>query len=291
MHATALSSWPLILISAALLVLLRISTGRTDLSENFTANKNPFPNENISRTLLYSGGTIIILFISVPLISMIVESFSVSGLGDIILSSSDQFIYTFIISGITAALIVAFASLYSYIKFYNHKNRLPVILFIIPFILPSSILGLSLISFYNRGILRNIYTSPVMPVAGLFARFLILAILYFSIRFSRIDKNLGDNLKINYSFLKGYFGVILPLLKTDVFICFLLIFSLSVSEYGIVHLITPPGYQMLTIKIYNYLHYGSSEVVFALNLVVLLIVLLTAIGVASLNYIQRKKES
>jgi iron(III) transport system permease protein len=55
-----------------------------------------------------------------------------------------------------------------------------------------------------------------------------------------------------------------------------MIFALSMGEYGIVLLITPPGYQMLTIKIYNYLHYGSSDVVFALNLFVFLLVVAVA---------------
>ncbi len=288
MYATALSSWPLIVISAILLVLIALKTRKTDLSENFAQNENPFSDESVMGIVSLTGGILLFLFAAIPLISMIVESFTVVDLGQIIVSSSEQFIYTFVISGITAGLVVFIASIYSYLKFYNHKNKLPVILFVIPFVLPSSILGLSIISFFNRGILRSLYTSPFMPVAGLFARFFVLAILYFSIRFIRIDKSLSDTLKLNHSFTGGYFRVVLPLLKTDMVTCFLLIFSLSVSEYGIVHLITPPGYQMLTIKIYNYLHYGSSEVVFALNLAVLIIVLLSASVVALLFRTRRK---
>ncbi len=39
-------------------------------------------------------------------------------------------------------------------------------------------------------------------------------------------------------------------------------------------LVNPSGLQTLTIKIYNYLHYGASEVVAALNLFVLFFMLL-----------------
>jgi len=288
MYSTALSSWPLLVISAILLWLIALRTKKTDLSENFFENKNLFRGESIMGIFSLSGGVLLFLFVSIPLISMIAESFAVVDLGKIILSSSEQFIYTFTISGITSGLVVFVASFYSYLKFYNLKNKLPVVLFVIPFILPSSILGLSFISFFNQGILSSFYTSPLMPVAGLFARFFILAVLYFSIRFIRIDKSLSDILKLNYSFAGGYFKVVLPLLKTDFITCFLLIFSLCVSEYGIVHLITPPGYQMLTIKIYNYLHYGSSDVVFALNLAVVITLLIAASLVAVLFRPRRK---
>ena len=51
---------------------------------------------------------------------------------------------------------------------------------------------------------------------------------------------------------------ILPQVLPSVLVSFLLIFALSAGELGTTLLICPPGQATLTLKIYNYLHYGAS---------------------------------
>jgi iron(III) transport system permease protein len=137
-----------------------------------------------------------------------------------------------------------------------------------------------MIAFWNQGVMSGLYQSASMPVIGLSTRFSIIAILYLTLRFKRLDRELADSMKMSHSFFQGFHGVILPMMRRDILACVLMIFALSMGEYGIVLLITPPGYQMLTIKIYNYLHYGSSDVVFALNLFMLLMILAAAAAMA-----------
>jgi len=89
-----------------------------------------------------------------------------------------------------------------------------------------------------------------------------------SFRFDRIDRDLSDSARLEVSAAERFFKVILPLTIKDVSACMLLIFALAMGEYAIVILITPPGFQMITVKIYNYIHYGASEIVFALNMTI-----------------------
>lgn len=276
-YAIAFTALPLIGLAAGLMILISFLTKDRGIKENFTHSFNPFTGVPFIRRTAGAGGVILFVFAGVPVIAMVTESFRAAGFLGIIRDSAGQIAYSFIISILTAFLAVIPATLYAYIRNRSGRGRFVTFLLAFPFLIPSAILGLSLIAAWNSGILSAIYTSAVMPAVGLAARFGILAVLYMSFRFERIDKDLTDAVRLDYSAAAGFFRVVLPMIRQDVLACMLMIFALSMGEYGIVLLITPPGYQMVTIKIYNYIHYGASEIVFALNLTIFLSILMTGL--------------
>jgi iron(III) transport system permease protein len=279
-YAIAITSLPLIFLSLMLLFLIVSITKKTDLSENFSSNTCPFSKQSMTRRIILTGGLVLFAYVGVPVLSMFFESFTAEGFWRILSESVSQIGYSFLIGFITAVITVFFSSVYTYrIHCTPGKKSKLLLLIAAPFMIPSAILGLAMIAFWNNPFLSMVYMSPFMPAVGLFARYLILPVIYFSLRFKRLDSNLSDELRLNVPFVKGMTRVIFPMVKREIAAFILLVFALSISEYGIVHLVTPPGYQMLTIKIYNYLHYGASEVVYALNLTVFLTILLTGFGI------------
>ncbi|MHB8963146.1 MAG: ABC transporter permease [Saccharofermentanales bacterium] len=276
-YAIAFTALPLIGLAAGLMLLISFLTKDRGLAENFTRSFNPFTGVPSIRRAAGAGGLILFVFASVPVIAMAAESFHAAGFFRILKDSAGQIAYSFFISVMTAFLAVIPATLYAYVRSRSGGRRVVVFLLAFPFLIPSAILGLSLIAVWNNGILSAVYTSAVMPAVGLAARFGILAILYMSYRFERIDRDLTDAVRMDYSASTGFFRVVLPMIRQDVLACLLMVFALSMGEYGIVLLLTPPGYQMVTIKIYNYIHYGASEIVFALNLTIFLSILLAGL--------------
>ncbi len=289
LYSIALSSIPLILLSALLLVFFGMTLRRMELTSDPILNSNPFKNEGFIKKAAAAGIIVLLLFALVPLGSMVIESFFAKDFFQILYGSGKEIAYSFLTSACAAVLAVVPATLL--VSFWYRAKRKSLLLFILsfPFLIPSAILGLALIAFWNQGGLSAIYQSPFMPAIGLTIRFGILAILFLMVRMGRIEPALMDAMHLSYSFFKGFVHVLLPMLWRDLATCALLVFSLSMGEYGIVLLVTPPGYQMLTIKIYNYLHYGASEVVFALNLFVFLLVVLAGAGIFELNKPKKKE--
>ena len=279
LYTVALSSVPLILLSALLLGIFVFAVKRFEMTNDPVWNENPFRQEPFMKFAAKSGMTVLVLFAGIPVGSMIIESFFTKDFFKILLESSGEILYSFAVSGGVAVLAVLPAALLSYLWIREKGKPGLFFLLALPFLIPSAILGLGLIAFWNQGGLDVVYQSPFMPVIGLAVRFGIFPILFLTFRMSRIEKDLLDAMHLSYPVMKGFFRILLPMIRKDLVACALLVFSLSMGEYGIVLLITPPGYQMLTIKIYNYLHYGASEVVFALNLVVFLLVALVWIAV------------
>ncbi len=271
-YSISLSSFPLILISVAALVLFGLIARENEITVDPVFNPNPFNKERFITTPALAGGLILILFAAIPIFSMIVESFHATDFFLILADSRREILYSFVISICTAFACVIPSALFAYSWYREQKSGLMLFILSFPFLIPSAILGLSIIEFWNTDILGEIYQSPFMPVIGLTIRFFILSSLFLIVRVRKINSDLMEAVKLSYSFFKGFVCVILPMIRKDIFTCLLLVFALAMGEYGIALLITPPGYQMLTIKIYNYLHYGASEVVFALNFFVFVLV-------------------
>lgn len=282
LYSIALSSVPLILLSVFLLGVFGLVAKRYEMANDPVLNVNPFKQQKFMGRIATIGLFVSVMFILVPVGSMIIESFYTKDFIQILSDSRKEIAYTFLVGACVAIFAVIPSSLLSYSWYRDKQKQALLFTLFLPFLIPSAILGLSLIVFWNQNLLSTIYQSPMMPVIGLTVRFSILSILFLTIRLGRIEQGLMDAMHLSYSFFKGFLYIILPMIWRDIVACALLVFSLSIGEYGIVLLVTPPGYQMLSIKIYNYLHYGASEVVFALNLFMFFIVILVGIMVFQL---------
>ncbi len=272
-YAIALASLPLICLACVLMALISFLAGDRGIRENFSRGASPFGRSPSILRAADAGGVILFLFAAVPILAMIGESFFANDFFNVLKNSSDQILYSIFTSLLAAVFAALPATFYAYVRMRRRRSRFMTFLLAFPFLLPSAILGLSLIDVYNSPPLSAVYSSPVMPAIGLAIRFGILAILYMSFRFERIERDLTDALRLDCSAAGGFFSVVMPMIRQDILACMMMVFALSMGEYGIVLLITPPGYQMVTIKIFNYIHYGATGIVFALNLTVFLCVL------------------
>ncbi|MBT5642394.1 hypothetical protein HOJ44_04675 [Candidatus Bathyarchaeota archaeon] len=75
----------------------------------------------------------------------------------------------------------------------------------------------------------------------------------------------------------------LPLQMQGITAAALILFAFSLGELGATLLVVPPGSETLTIRIFNYLHYGGSEEVAGLCLV-MAVVMMTLSGLAAYAY-------
>jgi iron(III) transport system permease protein len=76
----------------------------------------------------------------------------------------------------------------------------------------------------------------------------------------------------NASFLKKMQKIILPLMKGGVLSSFILIFILCLGDVGIVQMVSPPGFQTLSIRIETLMHYGNYPYVASLSLILFLLI-------------------
>ncbi|MFA6309118.1 MAG: hypothetical protein WC677_05165 [Clostridia bacterium] len=272
------ASIPLLLVSAIIMMLFAQYIRKGGLSFAGLNGKNPFKKEKFIKVPAIPGLIVLAFFMLVPIISLLYEAFKVKGIFETLSDSTPELAYSLFISVIAAVVCLIPALLFA---FMFNKSRYKIWLLAasaLPFIIPAPIAGISLIEMWNKPLLNLIYQSPIMPSIGLITRFVFIEAIILSVAVSRIDPALIDNLRLHYPGIIKFFTCTLRLIWKESVSAMMIVFALSMGEFGVTLLVTPPGYQTLTVKIYNYVHYGSSETVAAMCLFMMLVVLSVSFG-------------
>jgi iron(III) transport system permease protein len=144
-----------------------------------------------------------------------------------------------------------------------------------PLALPAPLIGIGLITLWNTPAGYDIYGGPGMPVLAALARFVPLAAIVVCAQIRLVDPMVLDAARVFDTHpLSTLMRIRVPLLLPGILIASGLTFSLALGELAATLLVVPPGFSTLTIRIYNYLHYGATGAVAGLSLVLVGLVFL-----------------
>jgi iron(III) transport system permease protein len=213
--------------------------------------------------------------ILIPLISLFMDIGHINNLANSLASASTEIHYTFWVSIITAVLSipVAFAVAKQLVK-SGIQGKLWWFLVTLPLAVPASLVGIGLISIWNRPYLSVIYGSGTMLFLALFSRFVPIAAFVILAQLRRIEPLLLDAARIfQVHAIKTWIRINLPMYVPGFIAAGCIIFAMSAGELGATLIVAPPGYSTLTMRIYSYLHYGASESVAGLCFMMVLMAL------------------
>lgn len=149
---------------------------------------------------------------------------------------------------------------------------------LLPFLVPPALTGVGLIALWSPVRVIDVYGSHWMTIAAELARFTPVAIVVLSTWLLRTDPVLIEAAMISgSSWRQILFKVMVPLAIPGLAAAAGISFVLSLGEIGANLMVTPAGSATLTMKTYNYLHYGGSQAAAGLCL---LLMSLAALGAA-----------
>jgi iron(III) transport system permease protein len=144
----------------------------------------------------------------------------------------------------------------------------------VPLAIPAPLIGIGLIVIWNRPALGGVYGSAAMPVLAALARFVPIAGILLLTQLRRIDPALIEAARVlETSPLRTWLWIELPILAPGLLAAAAVLFVLTLGELGATLLLAPPGRATLTMRLYNFLHYGASDTVAGLSLVLMMTVL------------------
>ncbi len=133
---------------------------------------------------------------------------------------------------------------------------------VLPLALPGVLTGISVLKLVSDSPFYAIRSGSLMPALGLTAHYLPFSALIQFGCYVRLDEG-----KLRAAYLmepgkgKAFLHVKLPMMVPGLIISGIVVFLLSLGDVGTSLMLMPPGKEPLSVKIYNYLHYGSSETV------------------------------
>ncbi|NCA98184.1 MAG: iron ABC transporter permease [Clostridia bacterium] len=168
-------------------------------------------------------------------------------------------------------------------------SRRGLFLLLGPVAIPGTLTGIALIHLFNQPWSNWIYNSLLLPVLAILGRFLPFVVLVILAWLKRLDRELIWAARLlEPDDAQTTRKILIPLLAPGIVTGAILLFLLGLGELGATVLTVPPGFSTLTIRLYNYLHYGATDRVLGLSF--LLIVTIALIGVPLVIW-QRSRRS
>jgi len=273
MASNSLSSFiialPLLVIGVVIILVMIAPLKKLGISTIFS-QPHPARLHRPKLSTLYILGILACVFcvlqFMVPIIMLTVDAFPVSDLLVIIGNNTEVIFNSVASAAIAAAVSVLLAA--GLLPMLKTWQMLPFVL--IPLAVPASLIGIGLIRLWTLPGLDLFYNTAAMPILAPTARFSPVAILALYIQSRRYDPILTDvALQFRGNGPAVWFRVLLPLWLPGFAIGFFAVFGLALSELTANLLVSAPGQQMLTVKIFSLLHYGASQQVAILCLLVL----------------------
>ena len=149
---------------------------------------------------------------------------------------------------------------------------------LVPLAIPAALAGIGIISISNTPALEPVTGGIVLPVLVNLFRFVPVAAIILTAQLRLTDRSLLEAGEIfSTGILHEWWKIRLPLFYPGILMAAYLVFAFSLGELGGAIMVIPPGSSTLTLRLYNYLHYGASGSVAQLSLVLAGIVLLSGI--------------
>lgn len=270
-----LLSVPLLIITFSIIALsqapLRNAALRPPWKSRTWENPPNWPSWLI--TFQRFAAALLLIQILIPLISQILLTGSLSNLAATTRAASDEISSTLWIA-ILASLISTLIAIPIAQRLLD-KHPIWWIITTLPLAVPSPLIGIGLIAIWNQPLTRAIYANSAMPIMAAVARFTPLAVILLLSQMRGTDQALIDAARVlQKNDLHAWLRVRLPLLIPGLLGTAGIIFILTAGELGATLLVAPPGEATLTMRIYSFLHYGASDTVAGLGLVMTLVALL-----------------
>lgn len=273
---TILKSLPLVLLQTAVLTIILSLVPQVFLSgrlQDFSNLKVRFPR---SLTMIASLGPLLaVLAAAVPLSVIVLSQEMWLDLSLTFGQSVTDYLTSL---GISALAIAIGSPLALWTARWIHASgvsRMGLFLILGPVAIPSTLTGVALIHLFNQPWSNWIYSSLLLPVLAILGRFLPFAVLVILAWLQRLDRELiwaaqllePDDARTTRK-------ILIPLLAPGIATGATLLFLLGLGELGATVLTVPPGFSTLTIRLYQYLHYGATDRVLGLSFLIILTIVL-----------------
>lgn len=262
----------LMAVAALMLVLSQAPLRRSPLRSQ-PGRRPPVPSVDWpapARAFLVLCVSVWVMAAAVPVVLLLARIGSFSVVVQAVDAAADEFVRTLGVATFTAlaATLVAVPLAAALMRRVNRAWWLALSL---PLAIPAPLTGIALIYVWNHPLLHWGYGTWLILVLAHLARFLPFAAFTASSGVRNIDPLLLEAAALaDVGERRRLVGVLLPLYAPTIITTWLVTFVLSLGELGASLLISPPGQATLPMMIYNLLHYGATDIVSALALLILL---------------------
>lgn len=251
------SAWPLLVVSIPLALLIARWAHRTISATGRPAK--PVALESGWQPFASFGLAVFAIQVAVVIGSLIWQVGSIGGFGVIASHAQRE-----AVSSLSIALLAAVATVALALPFAGELSGGVWALLVVAAALPASLVGIGTSAILNR--FGDLGTTMAAPVAGMVIRFLPISVIAIAAFASRVDRGPIEAAAVFMRPSRFFVKAWVPLLGPSLVAAGCVVAALSLTELGATLILIPPGGNTLAIRLYNMLHYGASDEVAGLSL-------------------------
>lgn len=143
------------------------------------------------------------------------------------------------------------------------------------FAIPSTVIGIALIRFFNTPSLNFIYGSSSIVLIAYLARFAFISKQMCAICLKQIPDSFQEAaLLVRATHYTRFVKIQFPLISEGLFNAFCICFLFCLSELGASIMVYPPGTSLLTVKVFTIMANSSQGLISAMSVIVLFVTLI-----------------
>jgi iron(III) transport system permease protein len=232
------------------------------------------------------AAVVIAIALMAPLLILLREVGWVESSLAIVLGSGRAIVKSLVLAALGATLVVGLATLLGYARarLRRHVGRAADVLLIALFAIPSTVVGVALIDFWNKpGPLGAIYGTDGMFLLTYVARFLPAAVLILGATARYVPVSHEEAAAVTgSSWPRTMARIVLPQMRLGIAATWVIVFVLAFGELGASILITPPGEATLPIRIYTLIANAPTSQVAAFALLQTLVIISALAALAAM---------
>ncbi|OGO14585.1 MAG: hypothetical protein A2Z02_06655 [Chloroflexi bacterium RBG_16_48_7] len=215
----------------------------------------------------------------IPLVNLSIAASGVPDMASTVTSAGSEIIYTLWLSLLSAVLCIPLAAAVApELVRSKWSSTSWWIAVTCALAIPPALTGIGLITVWNNPVMPPLYGSVIMPLLASLARFTPLAVIILAAQLRRIDPLLIDAARIlQVRPFQTWHRIWLPSAAPGILAAAGIVFALTAGELAATLIVAAPGQATLTMRIYNLLHYGATDSIAVLCLVIFLMTLLAGL--------------
>jgi len=155
------------------------------------------------------------------------------------------------------------------------------------FALPGSVLGIGLITLWNRAETGFLYGSPAILLLGLLAQYTILPVALIVAALASIPRSLNEAAAlVGASWWRRLRGVTLPLCRRGLVAAWVVGFLFCLRDTGLSMVVYPPGRDTLPVRLFTLMANGRPEM---LSAICVMMTLVAALPLGLLGLVMRRR--
>ena len=236
------------------------------------------------------GGVIVLL----PIIVLVIRSAGLASYTEALNRAGDSLVRSLVYAAIGATLLTVLGFFIGYLvqtkalRIWRSVDSWTIFLFA----LPSTVIGIGLISLWNTPRTNLVYGTPVIIILGYLAKYTALTSRISVTQFGQIPPSMEEAARVaGAGWFRRLAFIVAPLARRGLLAGWLVGYIFSLRDTGITMLVYPAGRETLPVRIFTLMANGSPDLIAALCMIMIVATLLPAALVWLLAGLMAKKVS